>query len=198
MVAVIAGRGHRAGLGLAVAAVTAAAAGCAGSSNAADPTTPSTVVASPTHSAPAPQSPQQLASQTAYHAYVGDQADTVDVVESTRDDQDPRLRRHAASSELATGSEAVDYFVRNGWGVRGYNRVDLWKPVSFYPRTGKPIALTATACLDSSSGRIYDRRTGEVAPQLKGHQRLPALVRAQTDNGVWKVVWSKLNLNGTC
>lgn len=197
MVAVIAGRGHRAGLGLAVAAVTAAAAGCAGSSNAADPTTPSTVVASPTHSAPAPQSPQQLASQAALRAYVGTTRDLVEVVQSSRDDQDPRLRRHAASDAFGLLSQTIDYYVTNGWGTRGQYGVPIWKPFSYFPTTGRPHALTANACLDSNRIRDYSLKTGKEAPPLKGHQRVPVLVRAQID-GAWKIVYVKPNIDKAC
>lgn len=179
----------------------AAASGCsdgtsATATTASPPPPPST--ASPKPSPSPTLSAQQAASRAAYNAYVSMLADTDAVIQSSRDDNDPRLQRHATSSGFSLVSRTVDYYVQNGWGTSGGYKIPTWKPVSFYPRTGKPYALTAGACLDSRDKRDYDLKTGKVAPPLTGHQRVPVVVRAQIDHGRWVIVYLRPAPEKTC
>jgi len=179
------------------------AAGCSeGSRAAVDPQTPSptrspsSASVSPS-AAPSPTA-RQAASRAAYAAYVGFQADIAAVVNSSRSDTDPRLARHAASTGIALAAQSIEHYVANHFGIRGGNRVDHWRVVSFYPRTGKPTAMTAISCVDSSSSRVYDIRSGKEETPLAGHQRTPVTVREQLDHGAWKVVDAKSDFTKTC
>ncbi len=181
--------------------LASAVSGCSQGTNATATTgspSPSPSSTSPKPSPTPTLSAQESASRAAYNAYVSMLADTDAVIQSSRDDNDPRLHGHATSSGFSLASQTVDYYVQNGWGTRGSYTIPIWKPVSFYPRTGKPYALTANACLDSRDKRDYDLKTGKVAPPLKAHQRVPVVVRAQIDHGRWVIVYLKPNPEKTC
>jgi hypothetical protein len=185
---------------LVAAALTIA--GCSGGGEIRASGSPSNSPTSSSHASSPTSSPtpdaQQIASRAAYAAYVGFLNDITAVVNSTRSDTDPRLGRHAASTGIALAAQSVDHFVANHLAIRGEDRADQWRPASFYPATGSPVAVLAMACLDSSHGRLYDIRTGKEQKPLAGHQRVPVTVRVQVDRGVWKVVDANSDFNKTC
>ncbi len=177
-------------------------AGCSNSTKGAGGPASPTDSPSPTASASPTVSPtpdaRQVASRAALAAYVGFQADIAEVVNSSRSDTDPRLSRHAASTGVALAAQSIQRYVANHFAIRGDNKVDHWRVTTFYPRTGRPTAMTATACVDSSSSRVYDTRTGKEEKPLPGHQRIPVTIRVQVDGGAWKVVDAKSDFAKTC
>ena len=185
--------------GLALAGVLAAA-GCSSSGDAAGAPPPSSPPAASVSPSPTttPPDARELASRAARAAYLGFLADIAAVVNSTRSDTDPRLARHAGTTGTALAASSVEHFVANHFAIRGQNRVDHWRVASFYPRSGTPTALTATACVDSSQGRVYDVRTGKEQAPLPGRQRIPVTVRVQLDGRAWKVIDAKSDFTKTC